>query len=71
VQGDVARRIAEAVETAVTPEEEARLASAGAVNPEAHDAYLKGLHFWNEGPHPKAAPHFEEAVQKDPDYGPA
>ncbi len=45
---DVARAIAQEIEIAVTPEEETRLASVRPVNPEAHDAYLKGSYHWKK-----------------------
>ncbi len=43
LQGEIASAIAEKVRAAVTPTERARLASARPVNPEAYDAYLKGM----------------------------
>jgi len=46
-----------------------RPASAGTVNPEAHEAYLKGRYFWNkrssEGVR-KGIEYFEQATRLDP-----
>ena len=41
---EVAQAIAGEVQVALTPEDTERLASARPVNPEAHDAYLKGVY---------------------------
>ena len=45
LQGDVARAVAEEVRAQVTAEERARMASAVAVNPAAHQEYLVGQHY--------------------------
>jgi hypothetical protein len=42
VQSEVARAVAGEIHVALTPEERKRLASIRQVDPEAHDAYLKG-----------------------------
>jgi eukaryotic-like serine/threonine-protein kinase len=66
-----AKDIANAIKVNLTPEEKARLASAPRVNPEAHEAYLKGRFHWtkrtdSEGR--KAIEYFQRAVEKDPNY---
>ncbi|HEY6269487.1 MAG TPA: tetratricopeptide repeat protein, partial [Candidatus Acidoferrum sp.] len=74
LQSDVAQSIARKVEVTVTGEEHARLSSARTVDPEAYEAYLKGRHYWNKrtaDSMPKAALYFEQAISKDPGYGPA
>ena len=66
---DVARAIAQEIEIAVTPEEERRLASVRPVNPEAHDAYLKGSYHWKKLTREDldtAQRYFELALEKDP-----
>jgi TolB-like protein/Tfp pilus assembly protein PilF len=71
LQSEVARAIAGEIRIAVTPAEEARLASARAVNPEAHEAYLKGRYFWNkrtEEGFKRAVEYFQRAIEADPDY---
>jgi eukaryotic-like serine/threonine-protein kinase len=71
LQGEVARAVAGEVKAALTPQEQARLASARPVNPEAYDAYLKGLHHWYKlmpGDLDSAQRYFELAIAKDPNY---
>ncbi len=74
LQSEVARAIAKEIKIAVTPEEEERLASARPVNPEAHEAYLKGRYhfeqFTQDGSR-MATEYFQEAIQKDPNHAPA
>jgi TolB-like protein len=71
---EVAQAIAGEVQVALTPEETNRLASARPVDPEAHDAYLKGSYHW-KNPTPAnldtAQSYFELALDKDPSYAPA
>jgi TolB-like protein/DNA-binding winged helix-turn-helix (wHTH) protein len=71
LQDEVARDIADAITVKLTPRERARLTGTHPVNPEAHEAYMKGLYYWNqftaEGVK-KSLPFFQEAVAKDPKY---
>ena len=74
LQGEIARVIADKVRAAVTPTERALLASARPVNPEAYDAYLKGMQHWYKlTPQDidTALEYFELALKKDPNYAPA
>jgi serine/threonine protein kinase/Tfp pilus assembly protein PilF len=74
LQGEVARAIADQIEIKLTPQEQARLASTRSVDPEAHEAYLKGRYRWNkktEAGFKKAIEHFQQAVEMDPVYAPA
>jgi len=74
LQSEVARAIADEIRIKLTSKEESRLAGARAVNPEAHDAYLRGRYYWNKGERDdleKAARYFEQALEKDPRYAPA
>jgi TolB-like protein len=74
LQGEIAGAIADKVRAAVTPTERARLASARPVNPEAYEAYLKGMQSWYKiTPQDidAAFEYFELALQKDPNYAPA
>ncbi len=74
LQSEVAQAIAREIRITVTPEEEARLARARPVNPEAHDAYLKGSVHWDKLTREDldtAESYFELALEKDPTYAPA
>ena len=73
LQGEVANAIAQQVRAQLTPQQQAQLRLANAVNPAAYDAYLKGrLFFTNEYTKPdslrKAQHLFEESIQKDPNF---
>ncbi|MCJ7503020.1 MAG: hypothetical protein MUP80_08170, partial [Acidobacteriia bacterium] len=70
LQGEVAQAIAHEVQVKLTPQEEARLASAHPVNPEAYEAYLKGRYL--EIPDSAKAIEFHQrATQIDPTWAPA
>jgi len=74
LQGEVAREIAQEIQAELTPEEETRFADAPTVNPEAHEAYLRGRYELAKGTpegHEAAIEFFEEALDKDSTYGPA
>ena len=74
LQAELASAIARAINVALTPVEQSRLASAKSVNPEAHDAYLKGRYFFNRPSDDnlqKAIGQFEIAVHIDPSFAPA
>ncbi len=71
LQDEVASAIASQIQTRLTPQERARFTHARPVNPEAHDAYLKGLYFWNlrtEQNLKKGIEYFQQAIEKDPAY---
>jgi TolB-like protein/DNA-binding winged helix-turn-helix (wHTH) protein len=74
LQDEVASDIAGEVRVKLTPEERTRLADARPVNPEAHEAYLRGRFLWNqrtESQLHKAKEYFEQAIAKDPGYAAA
>ena len=74
LQDEVALAIAREINVQLTSEEQARFASAPPVNPEAHDAYLKGRYFlqnYNEERARKAITQFEQAIRLDPTFAPA
>ncbi|HEY7680417.1 MAG TPA: winged helix-turn-helix domain-containing protein [Terriglobia bacterium] len=74
MQSEVAQAIAREVRVQLTPEEQAALAASGEVNPQAHEAYLKGRYFlgrageesWKRG-----RGYFEQAIALDPGHAPA
>ena len=41
------------------------------INPEAHDAYLRGRYFWFGGDLDRSQKYFEEAIRLEPDYAAA
>jgi TolB-like protein/DNA-binding winged helix-turn-helix (wHTH) protein/Tfp pilus assembly protein PilF len=74
VQDDVAAVVAQEIRLRLTPQQRLELNSARKVNPEAHEAYLKGRFFWNkrtEDGFRKAVQYFETAITKDPNYAQA
>jgi TolB-like protein/thioredoxin-like negative regulator of GroEL len=74
LQGDVARTIAAEIRVSFAPAEDARLARAVAVNPQALEAFLKGRYYWNrrtDDDLTQALAHFRRALQLQPDYAPA
>jgi serine/threonine protein kinase/tetratricopeptide (TPR) repeat protein len=74
LQADLASAIARAINVRLTEREQARLASAPSLSPEAHDAYLKGRYFFNRPSDEnlkKAIDKFEEAVKLNPTFAQA
>ncbi len=74
LQSDVAQAIAREVQIKVTPQVQSRLASIRTVNPEAHEAYLRGRYAWNKRTEEglrEALVLFGESVEKDPRFAPA
>jgi TolB-like protein len=71
LQGEVARAIAAAIQITLTPDEAARLTTERRVDPEAHDAYLRGrhqYHLWTPEGWRRSIESFERAIAIDPDY---
>ena len=67
LQSDVARKVAGALALRLLPAEQARLANARAVIPEAYDAYLKGTQLRQTAQGADAAErYFRLALEKDP-----
>lgn len=74
LQAEVAGAIAQAVQVKLQPEERIPIARAGAVDPDAYDAYLRGRFYWNKRSPAglaKAIEYFQRAIEKDPTYAPA
>ena len=74
LQSEVAKKVAGSLALKLLPAQQARLTNARSVNPEAHDAYLRGLQHWyrfTPGDLESAEKYFELALAKDPNYAPA
>jgi TolB-like protein/DNA-binding winged helix-turn-helix (wHTH) protein/Tfp pilus assembly protein PilF len=71
LQTEVARAVANEIHVKLTPVDQARFAEARTVDPEAYEAYLKGLYNWNkrnkEGLE-KGIHWFQQAIARDPTY---
>jgi len=69
LQSEVAEAVAREVQAAVTPQEQARLASARPVDPQVHELYLRGRQHVNMGVEKELREGirlFEQALAKDP-----
>ena len=75
LQGEVAQAIAQQIRVQLTPQQQARLGSARAVNPEAYESYLKGQSLLyatvTRDGIKRAQNYFEQAIQKDPNFAQA
>ena len=74
LQSELALAVAEGIKAVLTPQEEARLAGASRVRPEAYESYLKGMFHWYKlTPQDlqSALEHFNTALAQDPGYAPA
>ncbi len=71
LQSQLAQAIASEIKVTLTPREQAQLSLARPVNPEAHEAYLRGRYFWNkrtEEGFRRGTEYFNQAIEKDPNY---
>ena len=70
IQTDIARRIAIALETTLTPSDERRLAAKPTEKIEAYTLYLKGRHFWRrrDAQMQTAIDYFNRAIAIDSQY---
>ena len=69
VQSEVAQAIAREIKVQLTPLEQARLASARPINPEAYEDYLKGKFYLNQmtpAGFEKGLAYLKKATEKDP-----
>lgn len=80
LQDRVSRDIAVAIRIKLTPQQRARLSERRAVNPEAHDYYLRGRYWLSGIPTERFASfddarkglgYFQKAIAQDPGYAPA
>jgi len=74
LQDEVALAIARRINVVLSPREQARFANARAVDPQAHEAYLKGRYYlssYTKERVDKAIEQFEQAIKADPNFAPA
>jgi len=74
LQSEVAQAIAREIKISVAPEERNRIASARAVSPDVHEAYLKGrysINKFSEAGVRAGIEHFERAIEIDTSFAPA
>jgi TolB-like protein/tRNA A-37 threonylcarbamoyl transferase component Bud32/Flp pilus assembly protein TadD len=68
---EVSRAIASEIEITLTPRQEELLAPAGSVNPEAHDALMRGIYHFNQGSAENfrlTRKHCERALEIEPSF---
>jgi TolB-like protein/DNA-binding winged helix-turn-helix (wHTH) protein/Tfp pilus assembly protein PilF len=71
IQDEIARDVANQIQLRLTSQQHARLSRSRSVNPEAHEAYLKGLYYWSlrgRNNIEKAVDYFNQAIALDPGY---
>lgn len=71
LESEAARDIAREIQSTLTPSQQQRLAAARQVDPDAYEAYLKGLYFSNKRSAPdfvRAIDYFQQAIAKEPRY---
>ena len=71
VQSEIARQIADKLQTVLTPEEKQLIDKTPTTNLEAYNSYLLGRFFWNKRTKEgliKSLDYFEKSVAEDPDY---
>jgi TolB-like protein/DNA-binding winged helix-turn-helix (wHTH) protein/Tfp pilus assembly protein PilF len=74
LQNKVTRAIAEQIRINLNAHEQATLTRGKVVDPQAHEAYLKGRYFWNKRTGDdlkKAVEYFSRAIEVDPKYAQA
>ena len=74
LQNNVARAIASHIQVNVNAQEQATLKNVKTVDPDAHEAYLKGRYFWNKRTGAglqTAKDYFDQAIAQDRNYAQA
>ncbi|HSQ19731.1 MAG TPA: protein kinase [Blastocatellia bacterium] len=71
LEDTISSRVAMAIVPHLTGDERLRLAKRGTDNPQAHEAYLRGRHYWNtftEDGFARALVCYNQAIAQDPNY---
>jgi TolB-like protein/DNA-binding winged helix-turn-helix (wHTH) protein/tetratricopeptide (TPR) repeat protein len=74
VQNEVTSAIADSIQLQIAPATRQELAVKRPIDPEAHEDYLRGMHFWEKrtmADFHTAIDYFERAIARDPNYAPA
>jgi adenylate cyclase len=74
IQSEIARAVARKIKIELNPDKEALLTNTRTVEPEAHEAYLRGQYEaakFTADSFTKAAQHYQKALVADPKYAPA
>ncbi|MCK4560381.1 MAG: protein kinase, partial [Calditrichia bacterium] len=74
LQREVARDIVDGVRVSLSEQEKVNLNTTRQLNPEAHEAYLRGLYHWNkrsEEDLQRSIKYYEKAIDIDPNYAEA
>jgi serine/threonine protein kinase/Tfp pilus assembly protein PilF len=74
LQSEVTLAITRAIEVAITPEEKRRITHRKPIKPEAHEAYLKGIFFFEkktEESFRTSVDYFNQAIEIEPNYAAA
>jgi TolB-like protein/DNA-binding winged helix-turn-helix (wHTH) protein/Flp pilus assembly protein TadD len=72
VQDVISEHVAESIKPDLSGEEKAQIAKRYTDNMEAYEAYVRGLYFWNKRSEEgleKAIQYFQQAVERDSDFG--
>ena len=70
IQSDIAKQVAEALQITLLADEQNQIEQQYTSNLEAHNSFLKGLYFYNQGgvALEKGRTYFEQAIERDPGY---
>jgi len=72
LQNEMAQAIAAEINLRLTPDEQSRLVLQRSTNPEAQEAYLRGLYWYDQGQNwGKSFAYLLDATKKDPNFAPA
>ena len=74
LQREVAGDIAHQIRLHLLPEQQTRITTASPVDPEAHELFLRGLHFWDQRTPEsmaQATKYFNDSINREPGFAPA
>jgi TolB-like protein/DNA-binding winged helix-turn-helix (wHTH) protein len=73
LQREVTAAIAHQIRLHLLPEQQARITAAGPIDPEAHELFFRGLHFWDQRTPEsmaQAIKYFNQALDREPEFAP-